>query len=193
VGFEMGRLRYWLFVLPLLVVGCELAQAILNLFAPDGYKGIELFEGGSRELVPLAIGIAAATLLLALVSSLGARRRARPSPWWMLATFPLLVFTVQEHVEYVLGHGHVPWTLATQPSFIAGFLLQIPFAAVACFGARLLLRLAESLPARARGVPFIPRLVDEFPRPAVLRRTPSRARLPGDARLNRGPPLTACG
>ena len=74
---------------------------MLNLVAPDGYRGAELFEGGSRGLVPLAVGIGAAGLLVAVAATVGARRRTRRFAWQMLAVLPPVAFAVQEHVVVV--------------------------------------------------------------------------------------------
>jgi hypothetical protein len=179
-----------LFVAPLLAAGCESAQAILNLFAPDDYTGSELFDGSTGGLVPLLVGIGGAGLVAAVATSAAARRRARPAAWWIVAVLPLLAFAIQEHVEYALGHGEVPWTLAAQPTFAVGLLLQLPFAAAAYIGARLLLRLAESVTVRFAPTSFSDTRVQTVPAVAVDRR-PARTRLPGDDRLNRGPPVAS--
>jgi hypothetical protein len=191
----MSRSRFWLFVLPLLVAGCESAHALLDRLAPASYKGAELFEasGGGSELIPLLAALGVGVILLAITAGLFARSRTRPICWWVVAALPVLAFAIQEHVEYAVGRHTLPLAVASHSMFFLGVALQLPFAAAAYVAARLLLRLTESLPRRGRALPFLPRVADTAPRPAVSRRTPSRARLAGDARLNRGPPLGACG
>src|SRR5262249_45697649 len=73
---RMSRGRFWLFLLPLLVAGCESAHALLDRFAPASYKGAELFEasGGGGELLPL-LAAARRRGALARAASRGGRDR----------------------------------------------------------------------------------------------------------------------
>jgi hypothetical protein len=185
----MRRFRIWLVVLPLLVAGSEVAHAVLNRFAPSGYKGAELFERSDlgSSLVPLLASLVAAIVIGGLAIQATSGRSCRLSRR-LFAALPLLAFTIQEHVEYALGHGHPSWTLVLQRSFAFGLALQLPFAFAAYVAARLLLVLAAAI-ARRRPAPrrvraqFRPLL----PAPTGLE-SPQRGRLPGDSRLNRGPP-----
>jgi len=108
-------------------------------------------------------------------------------PRWVFACLPPVVFFVQEHVEHLISHG-VPWTLAADPTFVAGLCLQAPFALAAYLVARLLVAAAAAIarrravrpPAAApSGVCFAP-TAEPFP----------RLRVAGSRRLTRGPPLT---
>jgi hypothetical protein len=185
----MRRLRIWLVGLPLLITGSEVAHTVLNRFAPPGYKGAELFErsGFGSSLVPLLVSLVAAVVIGGLAIEATSGRSCRLSRG-LFAALPLLVFTIQEHVEYTLGHGHPSWTLVLQRSFAIGLALQLPFAFAAYVAARLLLVLAAAIARRrtatrrVRGQ-FRPLL----PAPTGLE-SPQRGRLPGDSRLNRGPP-----
>ena len=68
-------------------------------------------------------------------------------PGRIVALTPLLLFSVQEHVEYALGHGRVS-VLVLQPAFLLGLLLQVPFAVAAWVAAAVLLRLAAAIARR---------------------------------------------
>src|SRR5262245_21987456 len=125
----MPRARVWLFVLPLLVAGCESAHALLDRFAPASYKGAELFDasGAGGELVPLLAAVGIGSVLLAISTGVLARRRTRPICWWLVAALPVLAFAVQEHVEYAVGRHTLPLAVATHPMFAFGIALQLPF------------------------------------------------------------------
>jgi hypothetical protein len=96
------------------------------------------------------------------------------------------MFTVQEHIEYLLAHGHIPWTLVGSPFFLTGLVLQFPFAAVAYALARLFVdaavaiaeRVSTRRPARQRSS-VRPRPGGDLPR---------RLRFNGGRTLTRGPP-----
>jgi hypothetical protein len=185
----LERGRIWLVVLPLLAVGSEAAHELLGLFAPTSYEGAELFAPGAnaRALLPLLIGVAALLVLGGLVMSRAGHRRPRLSRK-AFAALPLVVFAVQEHVEYAIGHGGVDWTLVAHPAFVLGLALQFPFAVVAYLVSRLLFLLAEVVAARL--VARRPVRLDFRPFHACALGAPRsrRGRPSGDARFNRGPP-----
>jgi hypothetical protein len=190
----MARLRLWLVMLPLVAAGTQGAAALVDAFAPRSYKTVELFarSNGSHALLPLAIALGAVVLLYALCSLAISTPGPRRLHGWAFACLPPLVFTVQEHVEYVLGHGHLPSTLVTNPIFLAGLLLQIPFAVAAYLVARALVTVAVAIAERASGsAPPARRQAARPLRPG--RDVPALTRLGGGSRLTRGPPppLTA--
>jgi hypothetical protein len=185
----MTRLRLSLVMLPLLVAGTQGAASVVDTFAPKSYEGVELFSrsNASHNLVPLIAGLGTAVLLGAFCSFATSAPARRRLPLWVFACLPPLVFTVQEHVEYVLAHGHMPWTLVSSPIFIAGLLLQIPFAAAAYLLARLLVDVAVAIAERAS----TPRPAPRHRSPICVRATgdgPRRLRFTGGRRLTRGPP-----
>jgi hypothetical protein len=182
------RLRLWLVMVPLLAAGAEGAASILDRFAPPSYENAELFARGnaSHVLLPVVAALGVAILLYAVchvATSAPARRR---NPGWAFACLPFLIFALQEHVEYVVGHGHVPWLLAANPVFLAGLVLQAPFAIAAYMLARTLLGVAVAIAERRRAVrvawrrrpPLCPAGTD----------APLRLRFVGCPRLTRGPP-----
>jgi hypothetical protein len=56
-------------------------------------------------------------------------------------------FVVQEHLETLLHTGAAPFGTVLQPTFLAGLLLQIPFAVAGYAIARSLIRLADGVRA----------------------------------------------
>ncbi|MBX5463918.1 MAG: hypothetical protein IRZ28_22885 [Steroidobacteraceae bacterium] len=184
----MRRTVVWLVALPLVLAGSQVGHALAYRWVyPDA--GIRLGAlvrtgHGYLSLLPLAFGVAAAILLLALVAGVAdaARgRRLRPLPAWAFALLPVLAFAVQEHLERWLVSGVAPWHAAVAPTFLPGLALQLPFGALAYLAARLLLRAAERL-GRALGS-AAPR-----PRPVPLPLA-APAPAPGSVR----PALIPCG
>jgi len=131
-----------------------------------------------------AVAVAAGLLLVA-------RRPATVSfPRGVLAVLPVCVFVVQEHLEYLLGHGSRPWTVSLHWCFLVGLAIQVPLVLAAYATARLLVRVAVRV--LGRGTADVPArrtiLAVRVPSaPALL----TRARPLGDARFNRGPPIPA--
>jgi hypothetical protein len=56
-----------------------------------------------------------------------------------------MAFVLQEHIELLLHDGGVPVGALVAPTFVAGLVLQAPFALVGYLVARALLRLADGL------------------------------------------------
>jgi hypothetical protein len=95
----------------------------------------------------LAIGaVLVAFALIAEVLQLAGTspRRIGPRAWHFAVVAPA-VFATQEHLERLIHDGAFPWTTVLGASFIAGLLLQLPFALVAYVLAQLLLDAARSL------------------------------------------------
>jgi hypothetical protein len=185
----MTRLRLWLMMLPLLAVGTEGAASLLDAFAPKQYETVELFSrsNASHSLVPLLAGLGTAVLLVAICSLAASSPGKRRLPVWAFACLPPLAFMVQEHAEYLLAHGHMPWALVSSPIFIAGLLLQIPFAAAVYLLARLLVGVAVAIAELTSA-----RRPDPRARPPIGRRprreVPGRLNFIAGRRLTRGPP-----
>jgi len=178
-----------LIILPLLAIGSEAAHALLGLVAPRGYLGAELFDGpfGTGTLLPLVLSLAVVVAVAGLVTA-SADSRTLHTSRFLIAALPLVAFTIQEYVEYAIGHGAMSWTVAAHPAFAYGLALQLPFAVIAYLAARLVLVLGVAVstlftpPGRAR-LDFHPVLANG---PGAT--SPRRGRPSGDARFNRGPP-----
>jgi hypothetical protein len=162
-------------MLPLLAAGTQGAASLLDRFAPSSYENVELFSRGNstHRLLPFVVALGGAVLVYAVcrvAMSAPARRR---HPGWAFAFLPPLVFAVQEHAEYIAGHGHVPWLLVVNPVFLAGLLLQAPFAIAAYAAARALVDVAVAIVERWCGARV------------VLRRRPPVCARPGGTRVPR--------
>jgi hypothetical protein len=186
----------WLVTLPIAVVGCEAAHAVTNatLGTADGDTGaLSLGTGRDVELLTLIASLAAVSVVLGLVGrAAGAwsthRTAAARLPF---ALFAPAAFVLQEHLETLLHTGAAPFGTALHATFLAGLLVQIPFALAGYAIARALVRLADGVralierrrrPARSGGA-------SQTPRPAY--RTPPRSEAHSWAHSGRAPPRAA--
>ena len=185
---SMPRLRLWLVVVPLAVAGTQTGTALLDTFAGESYEGAELFARGnaSAVLLPPVAALAVALVLGALLLLVRAPAAGRAVPLSAFACLPLVLFTLQEHVEWALGHHQAPLVLVFHPMFAVGIAIQLPFALLAYCVARLLVGVASSIGERRRRVMPTRRSVS-VARPAG--EAPLRALLPAAGRSTRGPPL----
>jgi hypothetical protein len=159
--------------LPLAVVGSQVGHAFAyRLITPNAVeREHDLAATGHAYLayLPAALAVCGVLVVVALAVELAHvladRRRARPAalPFAILAP---AIFVCQEHLERLLHDGVFPWDAATQPTFVVGLLLQLPFALAAYLLARLLLGVVRSLG----------RLFSTVPRARVLRAAQSRPR-----------------
>ncbi len=135
----MGRRALpWLLAVPLLVAGSLAAHSLAYRLSHPGAHArestLEATGHGYLAQAPFALGALTAFLLAGLVVAgrIGARREACPAlPTWPLALLPLVAFAVQEHLERLLATGSLPLDAATEPSFLMGLALQVPFGLAA--------------------------------------------------------------
>jgi hypothetical protein len=115
----------WLVSLPFMAAGCLAAHSLAYHLTSASDAG-----HGYLTFAPLIVG------LLAAVAVVGVLRRGRSrSPLWF-AALPPLAFVVQEHAERLE-------LVATEPAFLVGLLLQLPFALAALVAARAFVGLAD--------------------------------------------------
>ncbi len=151
----MERLRLaWLLSLALMGVGLLTAHGLAyRLVTPDAGERSELLtETGHGYLAEstLFVGLSLTVALFALLGAvLSAARRgpALRAPAWF-ALFPVLGFLVLEHLERLQHTGVFPLDLITNPTFVVGLVLQLPFAAAILLLVRALLGAAETLGGR---------------------------------------------
>jgi hypothetical protein len=191
-----GERLAWLVTLPIAIIGCESAHAVGNLFlgTADGDTGpFVLSTGRNADLLTLVASLAAVSVVLGLAGRAagawsGHRTAAARLPFALLAP---AAFVLQEHLETLLHTGAAPLGTAFHLTFLAGLLLQIPFALAGYAIARALVRLADGVRAligrrrpRAHGGGAPPQA-----RPAY--RTPPRTGAHSWAHSGRAPPRAA--
>jgi hypothetical protein len=115
----------WLVSLPFMAAGCLAAHSLAYHLVPMPAE-----RHGYLAFAPLILGV------LGAVAVVGVCRRGRsPSPF-AFAALPPLAFVVQEHAERLE-------LVVTEPAFLVGLLLQLPFALAALVAARAFLGLAD--------------------------------------------------
>jgi hypothetical protein len=131
----MNRRAAWLISLPLAVASWLGAHCFAYwLVSPGAAHQMGLHTESGHEYLGYipALGLWALALILAgLVLCVGeALRGHRPAqpPLRLFALLPPVGFAVQEHLERFLGTGGIPHDLVTEPTFVVGLALQLPFA-----------------------------------------------------------------
>ena len=191
-----GERLAWLVTLPIAVIGCESAHAAANLVfgTADGDAGpFVLSTARNADLVTLIASLAAVSVVLGLAGrAAGAwsthRTAAARLPFALLAP---AAFVFQEHLETLLHTGAAPFGTILHPTFLAGLLLQIPFALAGYAIARVLVRLADGVRALIgrRGRPAHSDGTPPQTRPAY--QTPPRSTAHSWAHSGRAPPQAA--
>jgi hypothetical protein len=184
----VGR-RTWLTALPVLVATSEFAQWLLDRVAPAAYMNGSTFDHAEFGVGVLPLLRAVTFVAAAAGLVLDVCEPATASfPRRMFALFPLLVFVIQEHIEYVVVHAGRQWDASIHWSFLAGLLIQLPFVLAAYVAARFLIRAAVRVLRRRKAEVADDRTILVAFRPVDLA-LPRRARPLRDARLDLGPPL----
>jgi hypothetical protein len=181
--------------IPLLGASSLLAHALAyRLVIPDPVERAAYYEDTGHaylDYAPFFLGVAAALLIVGMLARAAqgtAGRRRLPA--WPFALLPFLVFAIQEHTERAIHTGDFPADLVLGPTFILGFLLQLPCGLVAYAVARYLLRLADGLgQLLAQGLPQIELWPLALLEPSSFQ--PARPRIQALARCaaGRAPPL----
>ena len=131
---------------------------------------------GYLAFAPLFLGA------LAAVAVVGAVRRGRTHSPALFALLPPVAFVVQEHVERLQ-------LVATEPAFLLGLALQLPFALAALVTARAFLGLADLV---AEALAARPRVLRAPPLPVpTAALAASRPLLLTGTRSSRAPPAVA--
>ena len=153
----------WLLSLGLAAAGGLAAHGLAYRFAePHDERREHLLEAtGHSYLDPALVGSLCAALVVVGFAGrvLASAGRADRPPLWLFALAPPLGFALQEHVERALHHDTI-LLAALEPTFVAGLLLQLPFALVALLAARALFAAADAV-ARHLGSPPRPRLAPD--------------------------------
>ena len=148
----------WLLALPLMTAGSLAAHELAyRLVEADAGRRAGLLGGSGHaylEATPFVLGTAAAFLAAGLLvlarNAWRGSRQYRPAAW-PIALLPVVGFAVQEHAERI-GSDASALAAATEPTFLAGVALQLPFAVLALLAARWLGGAAEAV-GRALAAP----------------------------------------
>ena len=153
----------WLLSLGLAAAGGLAAHGLAYRVAePHDERREHLLEAtGHGYLDPALVGSLCAALVVVGFAGrvLAGTGRADRPPLWLFALAPPLGFALQEHVERALHHDTILLAML-EPTFIAGLLLQLPFALAALLAARALFAAADAV-ARHLGSPPCPRLAPD--------------------------------
>ena len=140
----------WLVALPLAAAAWLSAHCLAYVLvppAPEGHAGPHgehmglhaesghAYLGYTPALVAFGLTLAVVGFGLCIRQGLRGGRVPRP-PVRLFALLPPVGFTVQEHLEQAIGSGSIPVHLVTEPTFLAGLALQVPFVLVAMLLAR---------------------------------------------------------
>jgi len=143
------RALAWLIAVPSMLVGVEAAHALAYrvVFPQASLRGAVLAATGhayaSRLPLVLAVGGAVAIVgLAAAVADVVRGGSVHELGAGAFAALPPLAFALQELLELSLHTGHVAWHAFATPTFLPGLALQLPFALLAFFVTRVLLRAA---------------------------------------------------
>jgi hypothetical protein len=167
----MKRGAPWLVSVPFMAAGCLAAHSLAYHLISNPRE-----RHGYLAFAPLFLGV------LGGLAIVGAARRGRTHSPFLFALLPPVAFIVQEHVERLQ-------LVATEPAFLVGLALQLPFALAALVAARAFLSLAD-LVAEVFGARPPIRRVSASPALAVSFDSP-RALLVSGPRSPRAPPAVA--
>lgn len=178
-----------LLALPLAVLGSLTAHDLGYRIVAGHDHGHVLAATGHGYLEHAWPVVGALLALLAAGVAVGLLGRRGPAaPALAVGLVPILGFVLQEHVERLVQTGSFPTGTALEPTFVAGLVLQLPFALLALRLAAAILRLTHTvrrLVPTGEPVALVPLpLVAAAPAaPPLPRRAPATCRLAG-----RGPP-----
>lgn len=152
-----GNRLAWLLSLGLAAIGGLAAHGLAYRMAePDPERRHHLLESTGHSYFDLTLigSLCLALIVVAFAGCvlIGIRRETRP-PLWLFALAPPVGFALQEHAERMLHQDSFSAGTVLEPTFLAGLLLQLPFAVVALLVARALLVAAGAL-ARVLGAPL---------------------------------------
>jgi hypothetical protein len=151
-----GNRLAWLLSLGLAAAGGLAAHGVAYRIAePDAERRHRLLESTGHGYLDLTLlgSLCVALTVLAFAGCVlaGIRRDTRP-PLWLFALAPPVGFALQEHAERMIHQDSFSAGTVLEPTFLAGLLLQLPFAVVALLFARALL-VAAGVLARELGAP----------------------------------------
>jgi hypothetical protein len=135
------RRAAWLVALPLATASWLNAHCLAFVLVPPAggehmhhhVEGGHSYFGSMPVVVAALITLLTAGLVLCVSEGIRGRTRGVGPPALLFALLPPLGFVVQEHVEELVRSASLSGLLITEPTFLTGLALQLPFAVVALF------------------------------------------------------------
>jgi hypothetical protein len=197
------RRAAWLVALPVATASWLNAHCLAYVLTPPTAsehmhhhaEGGHAYIGSAPVLIAALVTVLAAGLVLCVGEGLRGRTGGLGPPALLFALLPPLGFVSQELVEDLVRSGSLSAGLFAEPTFLAGFALQLPFAVAALllcrglsalgYGLGCLLAARLAVTTRAAG-----------PRPATHRRPVSVALIApsvlAQGHGSRAPPALPC-
>jgi hypothetical protein len=193
----------WLVALPVATASWLNAHCLAYVLVPPAAsehmhhhaEGGHTYLGSTPVLIAALVTVLAAGLVLCAGEGLRGRTGGLGPPALLFALLPPLGFVSQELIEDLVRSGSLSAGLFTEPTFLAGFTLQLPFAVAALLLCRGLYALGYGL-----GCLLAARLAVTMraagPTPATHRRPVSVALIApsvlAQGHGSRAPPALAC-
>jgi hypothetical protein len=143
----------WLVALPVATASWLNAHCLAYVLAPPAAsehmhhqaEGGHTYLGSTPVLIAALVTVLAAGLVLCVGEGLRGRTGGLGPPALLFALLPPLGFVSQELIEDFVQSGSLSAGLFTEPTFLAGFALQLPFAVAALLLCRGLYALGHGL------------------------------------------------
>jgi hypothetical protein len=137
-GVVVRHRAAWLIALPLAVTSWLGAHCLAYwLVSPGGERDMGMhaadghaYLGYTRAVALWGLALLLAGLVVCVWAGMRGGRLTAP-PVRLFVLLPPLGFTLQEHIERLIGTGGLPPDLVLEPTFITGLALQLPFAVAA--------------------------------------------------------------
>ena len=146
-------------------------------------------------LIAALVTVLAAGLALCVGEGIRGRIGGFGAPALLFGLLPPLGFIVQEHVEELVRSGSLSGGLITEPTFLAGLALQLPFAVAALLLCRALYALGYGLGRFLAGRLAVATRIRTLA-PSVQRRPASATLIPPSVLAlghgSRAPPVPGC-
>jgi hypothetical protein len=126
----------WLVALPVATASWLNAHCLAYVLVPPAAsehmhhhaEGGHTYLGSTPVLIAALVTVLAAGLVLCVGEGLRGRTGGLGPPALLFALLPPLGFVSQELIEDLVRSGSLSAGLFTEPTFLAGFALQLPFA-----------------------------------------------------------------
>jgi hypothetical protein len=133
------RRAAWLVALPVATASWLNAHCLAYVLVPPAAsehmhhhaEGGHAYIGSAPVLIAALVTVLAAGLVLCVGEGLRGRTGGLGPPALLFALLPPLGFVSQELIECLVRSGSLSAGLFTEPTFLAGFALQLPFAVAA--------------------------------------------------------------